>query len=439
MKNRRRPIPRPALAALALSSLLAASRSPAQVLDSMLPEMAPVGSEKPEVEPAKDYRPKGPGATWSAHRMSSTYVFVDLMPKLGEILAKSSPATADEQTWRSLGGRAGMAWDDSRKYKPSGERPADQDEWEKQNRDFLKSLLDDGALLVSWRQLRTARAGELQKAADDAPARFEEIRKTVEAVDSIWKDAKKYALDGETGMKKVDLEKAREAYAALRDKRSVVEAAYGAARTAYSYAKTENALKPSIDPYLKEKASLKRWRNAVAEFPKVDKQYPGFLSHWAALAETGFQAEVKAWEAMQKAFEPITSFKLLSGTAGGMCAVDRRASECIQPTLDLLAKTLAGAGTALAADEAKLKEDTDLTARERARWFELLRKVDAVKEARLLRAVDQAESEDAKRAAEKDLKGYRDLVKASQTEMDEIQKTHRERRKKLGLPPEEWA
>lgn len=437
MKDRRRPIPRPALAALALSSLLAASRSPAQVLDSMLPEMAPVGSEKKEEEPAKDYRPKGPGATWSAHRMSSTYVFVDLMPKLGEILAKSSPAAADEQTWGSLCRRAGTAWDDSRNYKPSGERPADQDEWEKQNHDFLKSLLDDGALLVSWRQLRTARAKELQKAADDAPARFEEIRKTVEAVDPIWKDAKKYALDGEFGkMKKADLEKAREAYSALRDNRSVLEAAYGAARTAITYAKTENASKPSMGPYLKETASLRKWRNAVAEFPKVDKQYPGFLAHWAALAESGFQAEVKAWEAMQKAFEPLTSMKLLAGSAGAVCATDRRASECIQPTLDLLAKAIAGAGSALAADEAMLKEDKDLTARERARYFELFRKIDDRKEVRLLRAAEQAETEDAKRAAEKDLKEYRDLANQARAEMAEIVKTHQERRKKLGLPPE---
>ena len=439
MKNRHRPSPRAALAALALASSLFAARSRAQVLDSMIPEMNPVGSEKPEVEPPKDYRPKGPGATWSAHRMSSTYVLVDLMPKLGEILGKASPAAADEQAWRSLCGRAGTAWDESRKYKPSGERPADQDEWEKQNRDFLKSLLDDGALLVSWRQLRTARAKELQKAADDAPARFEEIRKTVEAVDPVWKDAKKWALEGGAGMKKADLEKAREAYAALRDNRSVVEAAYGAARAANTYAKTDNASKPSMDPYYKEKASLKKWRNAVAEFPKVDKQYPGFLSHWAALAEAGFQAEVKAWEAMQKAFEPVTSFKLLAGSAGGMCAIDRRASECIQPTLDLLAKTIAGGGSALAADEAKLKEDADLTAKERARWFELLRKLEPVKEARLTRAVEQAETDDEKRIAEKALKEYLDLAKAAQAEMAEIERTHRERRKKLGLPPEEWA
>lgn len=436
MKNRRRPIPRPALAALALSSLLAASRSPAQVLDSMLPEMAPVGSEKAEEEPAKDYRPKGPGATWSAHRMSSTYILVDLMPKLVEILGKSSPATADEQTWRSLCSRAGTAWDDSRNYKPSGERPADQDEWEKQNRDFLLSLLNDGALLVSWRTFRTTRAKELQKAADDAPARFEEIRKTVQAVDPIWKDASRYALDGGSGLKKADVEKAREAYEALRDNRSVLDAAYGAARTAITYAKTENGTKPFLDLYYKEKASLKKWRNAVAEFPKVDKQYPGFLAHWAALAESGFQAEVKAWEAMQKAFEPLTSGKLLAGSAGAICATDRRASECIQPTLDLLAKAIAGGGSALAADEAKLKEDKDLTARERARYFELFRKIDDRKEARLGMAVEQAETEEARRAAEKALKEYLDLANPARAEMAEIVKTHQERRKKLGLPPE---
>jgi hypothetical protein len=191
-----------------------------------------------------------------------------------------------------------------------------------------------------------------------------------------------------------------------------------------------------MDLYYKEKASLKKWRNAVAEFPKVDKQYPGFLAHWAALAETGFQAEVKAWEAMQKAFEPLTSGKLLAGSAGAICATDRRASECIQPTLDLLAKTLAAAGSAVAADEAKLKEDTDLTARERARYFELYRKIDDRKELRLGKAVEQAETEEARRAAEKALKEYLDLAKAAQAEMAEIVKTHQERRKKLGLAPE---
>ena len=438
MKNRRRPIPRPALAALALSSLLAASRSPAQVLDSMLPEMAPVGSEKKEEEPAKDYRPKGPGATWSAHRMSSTYVLVDLMPKLVEILGKSSPATADEQTWRSLCSRAGMAWDDSRKYKPSGERPADQDEWEKQNRDFLLCLLDDGALLVTWRNSRTTRARELQKAADDAPARFEEIRKTVEAVDPIWKDAKKYALDGGSGLKKADLEKAREAYSALRDNQSVIGAAYGAARTAITYAKTENGTKPFMDLYYKEKASLKKWRNAVAEFPKVDKQYPGFLAHWAALAETGFQAEVKAWEAMQKAFEPVKKGEIRASSPYKDCPWDSKPSECIQKTLDALATAIAAAGKKVEGAESKVLEDKAATEKEYVRYLELIRKWDDRKEIRLLYTIDTAATDAEKKQAEKELKEYRAALKKAEEDIVKLKETHKARRKVLGLPPEDW-
>lgn len=433
------PTSRAPLAALALSLLLGGADAPAQVPDSFIPDLSPVGSTEKDEEPTKDYKPRGPGATFSAHRKSSTYVLADVMPKLADVLAKSSPESGDERTWRSLAGRAGAAWDDSRKYKATGERPSDQDEWEKQNRDFLRMLLDDGALLVSWRYLRTRRAKELQKEADDAPARLSEIRKTVEEVDPLWTTAKKYALDGGSGIPRSELEKAKAAYAALKDKRTLVEAAYGAANAAYAYAKTENASKPSIDPYFKEKAALKRWRNAVADFPKVDSQYPGFLAHWAALAETGFNAEVKAWENMQKAFEPITSLKLLGDAPHRTCAVIRRPSECIQPTVDLLAKALAGAGNALAADEKKLKEDADLTAKERARWFELLRKLEPLKEARLIRAVEQAETDDEKRVAEKALKEYLDLAKAAQAEMEEIERTHRERRKKLGLPPEDFA
>ena len=439
MKSAPVPPSRAPLAALALAALLGAANAPAQVPDSFIPELPPPGSAEKEEEPARDFKPKGPGATFSAHRKSSTYVFADVMPKLVEVLAKSNPEYGDVQTWRSLAGRAGAAWDDSRKYKATGERPSDQDEWEKQNRDFLRMLLDDGALLVDWRYLRTKRAKELQKDADDAPARLEEIRKTVEEVDPLWTTAKKYALDGGSGLSKSDLEKAKAAYAALKDKRVLVESAYGAANAAYSYAKTENASKPSMDPYFKEKAALKRWRNAVADFPKVDSQYPGFLTHWAALAESGFNAEVKAWESMQKAFEPITTHRLLGDAPHRLCGVTRKASECVQPTLDLLAKTLAGAGNALAADEKKLKEDTDLSAKERTRWFELLRSTDSRKEARLFMAVETARTDSERRDAEKALKGYTDAAKAADTEMMQLEKTHKERRKTLGLPPDDWA
>lgn len=439
MKTPPVPTSRAPLAALALALLLGGAEASAQVPDSFVPELPPVGSTEKDEEPTKDYKPKGPGATFSAHRKSSTYVLADVMPKLAEVLAKSSPESGDEQTWRSLAARAGVAWDESRRYKAAGERPSDQDEWEKQNRGFLRMLLDDGAVLVSWRYLRTKRAKELQKEADDAPARLEEIRKTVEEVDPLWTTAKKYALDGGPGIPRSELEKAKAAYAALRDKKFLVEAAYGAANAAYTYAKTENASKPSLDPYFKEKAALKHWRNAVADFPKVDSQYPGFLAHWAALAETGFNAEVKAWENMQKAFEPITTHKLLGDAPHRLCAVTRRASECVQPTLDLLAKALAGAGNALAADEKRLKEDTDLSAKERTRWFELLRATDARKEARLKAAVDSARTDSEKRAAERALKEHTDAAKAADDEMKQLETTHKERRKALGLPPDDWA
>ncbi|HMM33798.1 MAG TPA: hypothetical protein PKA62_03560, partial [Thermoanaerobaculia bacterium] len=291
----------------------------------------------------------------------------------------------------------------------------------------------------SWRYLRTKRAKELQKEADDAPARLEEIRKTVEEVDPFWTTAKKYALDGGSGIPRSELEKAKAAYAALKDKRTLVEAAYGAANAAYAYAKTENASKPSIDPYFKEKAALKRWRNAVADFPKVDSPYPGFLAHWAALAETGFNAEVKAWESMQKAFEPITTNKLLGDAPHRMCAVIRRPSECVQPTLDLLAKALAGAGNALAADEKKLKEDTDLWAKEGPRGCALLRATEPGREARLRMAVEAAPTDSERRDAEKALKEHNDAAKAADAEMKRLETTHKERRKALGLPPDDWA
>ena len=163
------------------------------------------------------------------------------------------------------------------------------------------------------------------------------------------------------------------------------------------------------------------------------------LTALPALAETGFIAEVKAWENMQKAFEPITTHKLLGDAPHRFCAVTRTASECVQPTLDLLAKALAGAGNALAADEKKLKEDTDLSAKERTRWFELLRATDPRKEVHLKYAVDTARTESERRDAEKALKERTDAAKAADDEMKKLETTHKERRKALGLPPDDWA
>ena len=142
---------------------------------------------------------------------------------------------------------------------------------------------------------------------------------------------------------------------------------------------------------------------------------------------------------MQRAFEPITTNKLLGDAPHRMCAVIRRPSECVQPTLDLLAKALAGAGKALAADEKKLKEDTDLSAKERTRWFELFRSIDPRKEARLAMAVETARTDSEKRDAEKALKEHNDAAKAADAEMKRLETTHKERRKALGLPPDDWA
>ena len=54
-------------------------------------------------------------------------------------------------------------------------------------------------------------------------------------------------------------------------------------------------------------------------------------------------------------------------------------------------------------------------------------------------AVETAKTDSEKRDAEKALKEFTDAAKVADDEMKKLEKTHKERRKALGLPPDDWA
>lgn len=438
MKTLRTANSRLAFVCVALGALLLGREGRGQALDSMIPEMKPVGSDETVEEPRKSYTTKA-AFSWPASRRFSEHVIEEYQPKLLELLRKASPEVSDSRTWTAIGARLGESWLESRQHGKTGERPADQDEWDKQHKAFLLGIVNDGSRVVDWRSIRATRAKDLQKSADDAPSRLAEIRKNMAVVDPLFAEVKRYSGEGGATWNKEKLEAARRAHAALEESFSLAVSTYGAINVAWSYARVENSQKPSMDVYPTEKAALKRWRSAVGDFPKVQKIYTEPLTQWAKLAESGLDAEVKAWENLQKAFAPVTSGELTRGSPYAICSTDKAPQECLRLFTDKLAGLLIGQGKVVEGAAAKQKEEADASAKERARVLELLRVTDDRKEYRLIEAVERAQTDTERSQAEKELAEYRKAVKAADAESDKIRETHKARRKSLGLPPEDWS
>ena len=346
---------------------------------------------------------------------------------------------SDSRTWTAIGARLGESWLESRQHGKTGEQPADQDEGDKQHKAFLLGIVSDGSRVVAWRSIRATRPKDLQKSADDAPSRLAQIRTNLAVVDPLFAEVKRYANDDGTSWERKKLDAARKAQAALRDSLSLAASTYGAINAAWSYAQVEIRNRPSMDVYTTERAILKRWRSAVGHYPKVQKIYTEPLTQWAKLAESGLDAEVKAWESLQKVFAPVTSGELTKGSPYAICSTDKPPRECLNLFLDKLALLLIGQGKVVEGAAAKQKEDADASAKERARVLERRRVTDDQKEFRLIEAVERALTDTERSQAEKELAEYRKAVKAADAESEKIRETHKARRKSLGIPPEDWS
>lgn len=438
MKTRRTANSRLAFVCVALVALLLGREGRGQALDSMIPEMKPVGSDEKVEEPRKSYTTKA-AFSWPASRRFSEHVIEEYQPKLLELLKKASPEATDSRTWTAIGAQLGESWLESRQHGKTGERPADQDDWDKQHKAFLRGILSDGSRVVDWRSTRATRAKDLQKSADDAPSRLAEIRKNMAVVDPLFAEVKRHANDYGTSWDREKLDAARKAHAAFAESFSLAVSTYGAINGAWSYAQVENRNRPSMDVYTTEKAILRGWRSAVSDFPKVQKIYTEPLTQWAKLAESGLDAEVKAWESLQKAFAPVTSGELTKGSPYAICSTDKPPRECLNLFLDKLGLLLIGQGKVVEGAAAKQKEDADASAKERARVLELIRVTDDRKEYRLIEAVERAQTDTERSQAEKELAEYRKTVKAANAEIEKIRETHKARRKSLGLPPADWS
>lgn len=425
------------LAALLGAAFLLGTNGLAQVPDSLHPDVRNPFQEEKKDTREKTYVQKT-ALRWELSRRHSEHVIEEYLPKF-EAIVKRKPGSSDVTEWRSLGGQLFVSWEESRKHEKTGTRPSDQDEWEKQHNSFLGGISRRPTLL-DWREGVAISAAAFQKEADEAPGRFEEIRRNMQATDPVWAKAIEIAAGGSgTAWNREKLKEAQDAYANLKRMRDQVDSTYSAIAWAYAYAAKDNAEKPRTRLTTDEQAALKSWKTAVSTYPLVQKIYTQPVQEWAKLFEAAFDAEVKAWEAMQKAFEPVKSGSIRAASPYKDCSWDKRVAECVQKTLDDLASAIAGAARKIEGADAKVSEDKALTEKEYRRLVELGSLVPPGEWRKLELAEARARTDEELADAERKITEFRATAKKVADESAKIKAEHKARRKALGIPPEDWA
>ena len=168
------------LAALLGAAFLLGTNGLAQVPDSLHPDVRNPFQEEKKDTREKTYVQKT-ALRWELSRRHSEHVIEEYLPKF-EAIVKRKPGSSDVTEWRSLGGQLFVSWEESRKHEKTGTRPSDQDEWEKQHNSFLGGISRRPTLL-DWREGVAISAAAFQKEADEAPGRFEEVRRNMQATD----------------------------------------------------------------------------------------------------------------------------------------------------------------------------------------------------------------------------------------------------------------
>lgn len=426
------------LAGFVCAALLLAPGGLAQVPDSIYPDIkSPFEEEKKDTR-EKTYVQKT-ALRWELSRRYSEHVVEEYLPKF-ETIAKRKPGSSDSTDWKTLGSQLFVSWYESREHQKTGTRPSDQDDWEKQHSQFLGGIKTGGPSLMQWREGVAISAAALQKEADEAPGRFDEIRRNMQVTDPVWAKAIEIAAGGSGATwNREKLKEAQDAYANLKRMRDQVDSTYSALSRAYLYAAKDNAEKPRARLTTDEQATLKNWKTAVSTYPLVQKLYTQPVQEWAKLLEAAFDAEVKAWESMQKAFEPVKSGSIRSSSPYKDCSWDKRVTECVQKTLDDLASAIAAAARKIEGADAKVSEDKSLTEKEYRRLLELSSSISAEEWTKVRLAEARARTDEEAAEAERKLKEFRATSKKVADESAKIKNEHKARRKALGIPPEDWA
>lgn len=368
--------------------------------------------------------------SWELVRRLSEQALEEYLPKAAEVMKAFNSSELDaEMKWVQALERAANAWYDVILYqKKSDNPPADQKEWSDEYNDFLLTLRDKGKLMVV-RMARRAQSIEIMtRAAENAPVKLEELTKNWQEADAVLAEAKNMMYGS---WSREQLKNAPALLERVKTAVNLLSAAVPSLLSMRDYAMNRGA-KP--DFATEEQSIINLWKGLPDTKSVVQKSFRQMPKDWIPIIQARRDAEVKAWEAVVKAYEPVvnktinSSFKYYNGQAWDSLVDAARRDQ------DFIFRKIVGEGNAASFTREQEKAEEELTKKERARLVEINSLQSPYIERKLQLALINADSDSEKKTAEAAMAKYKADKAKLLAESKQIIEKHNQRRKKLGMP-----
>ncbi|MCJ7610883.1 MAG: hypothetical protein MUP19_01360, partial [Candidatus Aminicenantes bacterium] len=255
--------------------------------------------------------------SWELVRRLSEQALEEYLPKAAEVMKAFNSSEFDaELKWAQALERAANAWWDVLLYqKKSGVAPADQKDWSDEYNDFLLTLRDKGKLMVV-RMARRAQSIEMMtRAAENAPVKLEKLKNNWQEADAVLAEAKNMMYGS---WSREQLKNAPALLERVKTAVNLLSAVIPSLIDMRDYAMNRGA-KP--DFATEEQSIINLWKGLPDTKSVVQKSFRQMPKDWIPTVQARRDAEVKAWEAVVKAYEPVvnktinSSFKYYNGKA----------------------------------------------------------------------------------------------------------------------------
>ncbi len=368
--------------------------------------------------------------SWELARRLSEQALEEYLPKAAEVMKAFNSSEFDaELKWVQALERAAGAWFDVILYqKKSDNPPADQKEWSDEYNNFLLTLRNNGKLMVV-RMARRAQSIEIMtRAAENAPVKLEELKKNWQEADAVLAEAKNMMYGS---WSREQLKNAPALLERVKTAVNLLSAVIPSLISMRDYAMNRGA-KP--DFATEEQSIINLWKGLPDTISVVQKSFRQMPKDWIPIIQARRDAEVKAWEAVVKAYEPVvnktinSSFKYYNGQVWDSLVDSAKRDQ------DFIFRKIVGEGNVDSFTSGQEKAEEELTKKERARLVEINSLQNPYIENKLQLALINADSDSEKKAAEAAMAKYKADKAKLDAEYKQIIEKHNQRRKKLGMP-----
>jgi hypothetical protein len=368
--------------------------------------------------------------SWELARRLSEQALEEYLPKAAEVMKAFNSSEFDaELKWVQALERAAGAWFDVILYqKKSDNPPADQKEWSDEYNNFLLTLRNNGKLMVV-RMARRAQSIEMMtRAAENAPVKLEKLKKDWQEADAVLAEAKNMMYGS---WSREQLKNAPALLERVKTAVNLLSAVIPSLISMRDYAMNRGA-KP--DFATEEQSIINLWKGLPDTISVVQKSFRQMPKDWIPIIQARRDAEVKAWEAVVKAYEPVvnktinSSFKYYNGQVWDSLVDSAKRDQ------DFIFRKIVGEGNVDSFTSGQEKAEEELTKKERARLVEINSLQNPYIENKLQLALINADSDSEKKAAEAAMAKYKADKAKLDAEYKQIIEKHNQRRKKLGMP-----